>query len=107
MFPGSFSALAHDAPIYSIDLSANPKLNYFSCQSGYLTKLDLSNNPDMQYLDIQFLPLEELDIRNCPKLVDIIENCERDEIRDRKAWDGDSDHEGQIQIPLKCKLIYK
>ena len=96
-------------PMESIDLSKNVNLTGFNCgwQSGYLTKPDLSNNSDMQYLDIQFLPLSELDIRNCPKLVDIVENCERDEIGDRKAWDGDDEHEGQIQIPLKCKLIYK
>lgn len=95
-----------ETPIETIDVSANPKLNYFSCQDGEITELDFSNNPEMQYLDIQFLDLKELDISNCPMLIDVIENGKKNTISDRQAWDGVEDHEGQIQVPLNCKLIY-
>ena len=95
-----------DAPIKTIDVSANPKLNFFSCQDGEITELDFSNNPEMQYLDIQFLKLKELDISNCPMLIDVVENGEKNPISDRQVWDGVEGHEGQIQVPLNCKLIY-
>lgn len=95
-----------DTAIETIDLSANPELNSFSCQSGRITKLDLSHNPELQYLNIQFLRLEELDISNCPKLIDIVEKGEKSAMGDRQSWRGTGDYEGQIQIPLDCKLKY-
>ena len=93
--------------ITQIDLSKNQALIFAYLRYNNITELDVSKNVNLKSLGVDFTPMSELDVINCPKLVDIVENCERDEIGDRKAWDGDDEHEGQIQIPLKCKLIYK
>ena len=61
----------------SIDLSKNTALEKLECYLNRLTSLDLSKNTELTTLSCWHNKLTVLDIHLCPKLVNLVDNCER------------------------------
>ncbi len=56
------------SPVYSLDLSGNPKLSEVSIYNTYISEIDLSHNPLIDYFACWDCPISQIDFSNNPNL---------------------------------------